>query len=580
MRRTKIVCTLGPATDSTDILRRIILAGMNVARLNFSHGSHEEHKKRIDTVKKLRQELDVPVSLLLDTRGPEVRVKTFEQGKAELKTGETFVLTADDVQGNNRIVSVTYSDLPRDIGKGDRILLDDGLIELKVINSDDHEIECMVINGGILSDNKSLNVPGVVIRLPFIAPGDESDILLGIRENVDFIAASFSRTSHDVLSIRNFLRRNRGDDIQIIAKIENREGVDNIDEILRVSDGVMVARGDMGVEIPFEEIPFIQKSIIKKANNAGKPVITATQMLDSMIRNPRPTRAEITDIANAVYDGTCALMLSGETSIGTYPVESVLTMSKIAVETERHIDYMKRFSETHGSGTKNVTSAVSYATCAAAHDLDAAAIITVTQTGHTARMVSRIRPACPIIATTVSHAIWRQLSLCWGVVPLRVELKASTDEVFSQAEEQALKSGVVSEGDLVIITGGTPVGVSGTTNTMKIQVVGDILLRGRGLCGGTVTAAVHVMTDDDLNREPFNAGDIIVIRETGDEIIPVLKDAAAIITEEPEEVSRAVTVAKALNIPIIVEAPQAAAILKSGTVVTVDADRGLVLSGF
>ena len=493
MRKTKIVCTLGPATDSEAVLRSLMLAGMNVARLNFSHGTHDEHKMRADMVKKIRDELDLPVALLLDTKGPEIRVKTFEQGSADLKAGQTFVLTTEDVTGNAGRVSVTYPGLPSDLDKGDRILLDDGLIEMKVVSLREKEVECLVVNGGTLSNRKSLNIPGVTINLPFVSDRDEADLLFGIAQDFDFIAASFSRSPADIMEIRSLLRRNGGGGIRIIAKIENRDGVNNIDGILQVSDGAMVARGDMGVEIPFEEIPAIQKSIILKANSAGKPAITATQMLDSMIRNPRPTRAEITDIANAVYDGTSAIMLSGETSIGKYPVESVMTMDRIAVETERNIDYVLRFARTHGSISKNVTSAISHATCSSAHDLQAAAILTVTQTGHTARMVSRFRPACPIVATTVSSQARRQLSLSWGIIPFCVKDGDSTDRIFSQAVDEALKNGIVKEGDLVVITGGTPVGVSGSTNTMKIQVVGDVLLRGEGMHGGLASGTLYVV---------------------------------------------------------------------------------------
>ncbi|HOO73084.1 MAG TPA: pyruvate kinase [Spirochaetota bacterium] len=579
MRKTKIVCTLGPATDSEEVLRSLMLAGMNVARLNFSHGTHDEHKMRAGMVKKIRDELDLPVALLLDTKGPEIRVKTFEHGAAELKAGQTFVLTTEEVAGNTERVSVTYPGLPSDLDKGDRILLDDGLIEMKVVSLREKEVECLVVNGGTLSNRKSINIPGVTINLPFVSDRDEADLLFGIEQEFDFIAASFSRSPADIMEIRSLLRRNGGDDIRIIAKIENRDGVNNIDGILRVSDGVMVARGDMGVEIPFEEIPAIQKSIILKANSAGKPVITATQMLDSMIRNPRPTRAEITDIANAVYDGTSAIMLSGETSIGKYPVESVMTMERIAVETERNIDYVQRFARTHGSVSKNVTSAISHATCSSAHDLQAAAILTVTQTGHTARMVSRFRPACPVVATTVSSRARRQLSLSWGITPFCVKDADSTDRIFSQAVDEALKNGIVKEGDLVVITGGTPVGVSGSTNTMKIQVVGDVLLRGEGMHGGFASGILYVEQQGAGTEELFDAGNIIVIKETTDEVIPMLRHAAAIITEEPGTLSRAVTVAKTLDIPLVAGAEHATDILKSGIAASVDAVKGLVISG-
>ncbi len=578
MRKTKIVCTLGPAVDGEESIKALMLAGMNVARINFSHGTHDEHRARADMVKKVRAELDSPVALLLDTKGPEIRIKTFEQGSVTLNAGDGFVLTTDDIIGNATRVAVTYENLPSDLSKGDRLLMDDGLIEMKVVAVRDREVECIVVNGGTLSNRKSVNIPGVRIRLPFVSARDEADLLFGIANEFDYIAASFSRTSKDILEIRSFLRKNGGDDIRIIAKIENREGVDNLDEILQVSDGVMVARGDMGVEIPFEEIPAIQKAIISRANSAGKPVITATQMLDSMIRNPRPTRAEITDIANAVYDGTSAIMLSGETSIGKYPIESVMTMARIAVETERNIDYARRFAAMHGAASRNVTSAIGHATCASAHDLEAAAILTVTQTGSTARTVSRFRPACPIVATTVSRKAFLQLSLSWGVLPLCVAPGDSTDAIFSQAVEEARKNGIVRDGDLVVITGGTQVGVSGTTNTLKIQVVGDVLVRGRGMHGESASGKLFVVKRGLESAEPFDAGDIIVIGETTDEVIPLLRNAAAIITEEQGAESKAVTVGKTLDIPVIAEAENATQILKSGIAATVDAAKGLVLS--
>jgi len=460
MRRTKIVCTLGPATDNPEVLRKMMENGMNVARLNFSHGTHEEQQKRVDIFKKIRDELNLPVALLLDTKGPEIRIGNFIDHEVELKEGQTFVLTTREVEGTNEIVSVTYSELHNDVSRGNKILIDDGLIELVVQDIQDRDMICTVKNGGKISNHKGINVPGAAIKIPYLSEKDKEDILFGIKNDVDFIAASFVRTAYDVLEIRKVLEKNGGSDIQIIAKIENREGVNNIDEIIKVSDGIMVARGDMGVEIPLEELPIIQKLLIEKCYKAGKKVITATQMLDSMIRNPRPTRAETTDVANAIYDGTSAIMLSGETAVGKYPVESLITMSRIAERTESSIDYKKRFSMEQFNVVPNVTNAISHATCTTAHDLGAAAIISVTKTGHTARMVSKFRPSCPIIATTVSKKVYRQLALSWGVYPMLSDLKETTDELFEEAVDRALESGIVKNGDLVVITAGVPVGVS------------------------------------------------------------------------------------------------------------------------
>jgi len=477
MRKTKIICTLGPSTENIDTLKQLFINGMNAARLNFSHGSHAEHKKTVDKFKKVRDELNLPVGLILDTKGPEIRIKQFEKGKVELKAGNLFTLTSEDLKGNEKIVSVTYKNLSKDVSKRDIILIDDGLIELRVLKTTDKEVQCEVINGGTISDLKGVNVPEVSINLPFIREKDKADILFAIENGFDFIAASFVRNASCIKGIKKILDKNSGDNIKIIAKIENREGVNNIEDILSVSDGIMVARGDMGVEIPFEELPGIQKDIIMKCHLAGKTVITATQMLDSMIRNPRPTRAEVTDVANAIYDGTSAVMLSGETSIGKYPIEAVLTMSKIALETERKIDYTDRFRKAHETLSRNVTNAIGHSTCSAAHTLSASAIISVTKSGRAAKAVSKYRPSCPIVAATMSKRVFNQLSLAWGVIPILTEIKGSTDEIFDQAIEGTFKSGIIKNGDLVVITGGTPVGFSGTTNTMKIHVVGDVLLQ-------------------------------------------------------------------------------------------------------
>jgi pyruvate kinase len=578
MRKTKIICTLGPATDEGDVLHQLFINGMNVARLNFSHGTHEEHLRRVEHFKKLRDDLGLPVGLMLDTRGPEIRIKQFVNNEVELAPGSMFTFTVNDVPGTEKIVTVAYGGFPGIVHKGDALLLDDGLIAMRVIGTTNTEVTCEVLNGGILSNNKKINIPGAANNLPFITDKDRDDILFGIQNDFDFIAASFVRNSNDIKDLREELRKHRGEWIKIISKIEIREGVQNIDDIIRVSDGIMVARGDMGVEIPFEELPAIQKKIIRKCYSAGKPVITATQMLDSMIRNPRPTRAEITDVANAIYDGTSAIMLSGETSIGKYPVESLLTMSKIAVETERDIDYVKRFNEIHINVSRNVTNAVCRAACETAHILNASVIVTVTKSGHTANMVSKYRPACTILAYTASRKVFNQMSLSWGVLPDLAEKKRSTDEIFLQAVSKASASKLVKNGDLIVITGGMIADVSGTTNMIKVHIVGDILLEGRGVTKMNGSGSVCVI-NEDVDVQNFNAGEVLVIKKTTDEVLEVLKNAAAIVTEEDGGDSESVIVGKALGIPVVSNAPAATEILKSGTVVTVDGSTGRIYSG-
>ncbi|OJU12278.1 MAG: pyruvate kinase [Clostridiales bacterium 43-6] len=473
MRKTKIICTLGPSTDDPNILKSLILSGMSVARLNFSHSDHAAHQERIDVLKKMRDELNMPVALLADTKGPEIRIGKFSTPKITLTEGQTFTLTTIEGIGDDKKVSISYSELPRDVSIGTRILIADGLIEMEVIRCSDIEIVCTVINGGEISSNKSINVPGIRLSMPFISSQDRADLRFAVENDFDFVAASFTRDADNILQIREELDRLNNHDIRIIAKIENSDGVSNIDSILRVSDGIMIARGDLGVEIPLEEIPVIQKKIIKKAYSAGKQVITATQMLESMIHNPRPTRAETTDIANAIYDGTSAIMLSGETAAGQYPVEAVQTMAKVAERTERDIDYKKRFRMRDDDDLCNVTDAISHATCSAAHDLSATSIITVTKSGMTARQISKYRPACTIIGCSSVPKVVRQMNLSWGVLPVHVDEKDNTDELFAHAVEVSVCSGLVKEGDLVVITAGVPLGISGTTNMMKVQVVGE-----------------------------------------------------------------------------------------------------------
>ncbi|MDD3766630.1 MAG: pyruvate kinase [Eubacteriales bacterium] len=579
MLKTKIICTLGPATDDPDVLRELMLNGMNVARMNFSHGTYEEHKKRLDAFKAMRSELGLPIAVMLDTKGPEIRVKKFKNDKTELSTGQKFVLTTRDVDGDDKEVSVTYKNLPGDLDKGNIILIDDGLVELRVEEVKGKDIICRVINGGTLSNNKSINIPGVHIHLPYISEKDKEDILFAIENDYDFISASFVRTADDILEIKKILEENNATYIDIIAKIENQEGVNNIDSILKVCGGIMVARGDMGVEIPFENLPAIQKMLIKKCYREGKRVITATQMLDSMMRNPRPTRAETTDIANAIYDGTSAIMLSGETAAGKYPVESLKAMRRIAKKTESSINYKKRFEEGNFILQTNVTNAISHATCTTAHDLGAAAIITVTKTGHTARMISKFRPACPIIAATTDERVCRQLSLSWGVYPIMTEEKQSTDELFEHAVERAVQEGKLKDGDLTVITAGVPVGISGTTNILKVHLVGHILATGTGVNSLIASGNVCCAKKTSEAVSCFNEGDILVIPSTNNDLLPIMKKATAIVVEEDGLDCHAAIVGMALEIPVIVGAASVTDILKTGTLVTVDASRGIIQGG-
>lgn len=471
MRKTKIVCTLGPATDNDDVLVGIMKSGMNVARFNFSHGTHENHKDRMEKIKKYRKELGLPIAAMLDTKGPEVRVRDFENGKVVIENGQKFTLTTKEMLGNSTMASVTYKGLPQDVSVGTSILMDDGLLELKVTDITDTDVICDVICGGPLSNHKGVNIPNVNLSMEYINDVDRNDIIFGIENGFDMIAASFVRCADDVLAIKKILKEHNCNNMKIISKIENMQGVKNIDEIIEVSDGIMVARGDMGVEIPNEDVPVMQKMIIKKVYNAGKQVITATQMLDSMVKNPRPTRAETADVANAIYDGTSAVMLSGETAAGKYPVEAVQTMARICIRTEADIDYVKRFNAIVRNDNIDITDAISHATCTTAHDLKAKAIITVTKSGRTARMVSKYRPECDIIACTMDESIGRQLNLSWGVTPIVIKEESDTFELFNQAVENAKNKGFLNEGDLAVVTAGIPLGTSGTTNMLKVEVV-------------------------------------------------------------------------------------------------------------
>ena len=471
MRKTKIICTLGPSTDDPEILEQLVEEGMNVARFNFSHGMHEVQKMRLDMLKKIRAKKDIPVAALLDTKGPEIRLGDFENGGVMLEAGQMFTLTGEKITGNENAASVSYAGLAKDVDIGTRILIDDGLVELVVLSVRYPEMQCVVRNSGYISNHKGVNAPGIHLRLEYLSEKDKEDILFGIENGVDFIAASFTRSADDIRELRRFLKRNGGEDIDIIAKIENQEGVDDIDGIIKESDGIMIARGDMGVELPEEEVPIVQKMIIKKVYEAGKRVITATQMLDSMIKNPRPTRAETTDVANAIYDGTSAIMLSGETAAGKFPVESLKTMVRIADRTERDIDYRKRFFQSERKANPDVTDAICHATCTTAHDLNAKAIITVTKSGRSARMISRYRPGCEIIGCTISEKVCRQLNLSWGVIPVLIDEKKDVFELFRHAVSVAKEKNLLKSDDIAVITSGVPIGISGTTNIMKVEIV-------------------------------------------------------------------------------------------------------------
>ena len=470
MRKTKIVCTLGPSTDKEGVLRQLLENGMNVARFNFSHGDYAEHKGRLDQLRALSEELGVPVPAMLDTKGPEIRLGTFANGVEKLVAGQKFTLTSRQIEGTNEISSITYKDLPHDVRAGGRIMLDDGLIGLHIDEVTDTDIICTVENDGVIKTKKGVNVPGVHLSMPYMSQRDREDILFGIEQGYDLVSASFARCAQDIMEIRHLLDEHNAS-MRIIAKIENQEGIDNIDEILSVADGIMVARGDLGVEIDFAEIPALQKHLIDRAMSAGKICITATQMLDSMMKNPRPTRAETTDVANAVFDGTSAVMLSGETAAGAYPVEAFQTMAKIATRTEEAIHYEKRFRDTVVNPDPSVTDAICHATCSTAYDLNDKAIVTVTKSGFSARMISRFRPACMIIGCAIDEKVCRQLNLSWGVTPLMLGEEWEVFVLFDRAITAGKKSGLLEEGDITVITSGVPIGRSGTTNMLKVHIV-------------------------------------------------------------------------------------------------------------
>lgn len=575
IRKTKIVCTMGPNLFEKHLIAPLMKAGMNVARFNFSHGTYETHQHYYDEVCRIRDELGLPVATMLDTKGPEIRVRSFKNGHVTLQNGQLFTLTTDEVEGDEERVSITYKELPQDIAVGSSILIDDGLIGMQVERIDGADIVCRVLNGGVVSNNKGVNIPNAHLSMPFISEKDHQDILFAIKNGYDFIAASFTRCADDIMQIRHILQENNCHTINIIAKIENMEGVENIDEILRVVDGVMVARGDLGVEVPLEDVPSLQKKLIQRGIAAGKPVITATQMLDSMIKNPRPTRAEATDVANAIYDGTSAIMLSGESAVGAYPVEAVETMVRIALRAEADMDYIRRFSRDTSAST-DVTNAISHATVTSAHDLNASAIITVTKSGSTARILNRYRPACVIVGCTTEKHVWRQLALSWGTVPLMIAEESNTDDLFEHAVDAAVQNGLVHDGELVVLTAGVPLGISGTTNLMKVHVVGHLLSRGQGLHGGKVVAPLCVIRNLEKDAKNFNTGDVIVCHQTTREMFSMLRKSSAIVLEDDNPEGHGAIAGMSLDIPVIIGAKNATNILKSGAVVTVDGEKGTV----
>ena len=580
MRKTKIICTLGPSTDKGDVLRELIANGMNVARFNFSHGSYEEHGGRLANLKALREELGKPVAALLDTKGPEIRLKEFKNGVEMLEAGQTFTLTTREVEGTKEICSITYKDLPHDVHEGGTIMLDDGLIMLRIEKVTDTDIPCTVLNSGKIKTKKGVNVPGVHLSMPYLSQKDREDIIFGIQNGFDFIAASFVRTAQDVYDIRNLLNE-YDSNIRIIAKIENREGVNNIDSILSAADAVMVARGDLGVEIDFTELPGIQKNIIDRSFSFGKPIVTATQMLDSMMVNPRPTRAEISDVANAIYDGTSAIMLSGETAAGAYPVEALKTMSAIAERTENEPHYRDERFKDAAHGQISVSDATAHAACLTARDVNAAAIVTVSESGNTARLLSKYRPTQPIIACVMNEQVQRQLSLSWGITSLLMGPAKSTDELIEMSTALAQKNGYLHNGELAVVTAGVPVGVSGTTNMIKIHMVGNCLSTGVGVGreNADLTSAsgkACVCRTLDEVRAKFKPGMVLVVPSTTNEMLEYVRDAAALVVEEAGLNSHAAIAGKALLKPTIVGALGACSHIRDGLDIAVDCAHGSV----
>ncbi|MGD6816836.1 pyruvate kinase [Metabacillus sp. 84] len=581
MRKTKIVCTIGPASETVEQLTALIEAGMNVSRLNFSHGDFEEHGNRIKNIREASKLTGKTVAILLDTKGPEIRTHSMQDGAIELETGNEIIVSMQEVTGTADKFSISYEGLVEDVHPGSTILLDDGLIGLEVleVNKTAGEIRTKIMNSGTLKNKKGVNVPGVSVNLPGITEKDAKDIVFGIEQGVDFIAASFVRRASDVLEIRELLEEHKAADIQIIPKIENQEGVDNINEILEVSDGLMVARGDLGVEIPAEEVPLVQKDLIKKCNALGKPVITATQMLDSMQRNPRPTRAEASDVANAIFDGTDAIMLSGETAAGQYPKEAVQTMHNIASRAEQALDYKGTLSKRREETGMSITDAIGQSVAHTALNLNVAAIVTPTESGHTARMISKYRPKAPIAAITSSESVSRKLALVWGVYSRTGQKAASTDEMLENAVQESINTGIVKHGDLIVITAGVPIGEAGTTNLMKVYIVGDILAKGQGIGRRSAFGKVVVANNAEEASAKMKDGAILVTRGTDRDMMEALNKASALIAEEGGLTSHAAVVGLSLGIPVIVGVQNATAVLEDGMEITVDGTRGAIYKG-
>ncbi|MED3962303.1 pyruvate kinase [Niallia taxi] len=581
MRKTKIVCTIGPASESIEKLTQLMEAGMNVARLNFSHGDFDEHGARIKNIREASEITGKNVAILLDTKGPEIRTNNMKDGAVELVAGNNIIVSMIEVEGNADKFSITYEGLIDDVEVGSKILLDDGLIGLEVTSIDKAagEIHTKILNTGTLKNKKGVNVPGVSVKLPGITEKDTNDILFGVEQGIDFIAASFVRRASDVLEIKQLLTDNNASHIHIIPKIENQEGVDNIDEILEVSDGLMVARGDLGVEIPAEEVPLVQKSLIKKCNILGKPVITATQMLDSMQRNPRPTRAEASDVANAIFDGTDAIMLSGETAAGTYPIEAVQTMNNIASRAETALNYKEILSKRSRDVEPNITDSIGQSVAHTALNLDVKAVITPTASGQTARMISKYRPEAPIVAVTYDAHILRQLALVWGVYPRLSTRSESTDEMLDVAIQESVNSSIVTHGDTVVITAGLPVGETGTTNIMKIHVVGDILAKGQGIGRKTAYGKAIIANNAKDALDKVTQGSVLVTTGTDRDMVPALEKCSALITEEGGLTSHAAVVGLNLGIPVIVGVENATEIFTDGQEITVDSRIGTIYSG-
>lgn len=580
MKKTKIVCTLGPASDTTEILTELINAGMNVARFNFSHGSHEEHLERFNKLKAAREETGKLVAILLDTKGPEIRTHEIENNQAELIQGTTVRIAMNEIVGNAEKFSVSYPELINDVELGTKILIDDGLIELNVtaIDHENQEIVTEVLNSGTIKTKKGINVPNTQLNLPGITEKDESDIRFGAKQGIDFVAASFVRRASDVMEIRAVLEDEGYYNVKIISKIENEEGVSNIDEILAVSDGIMVARGDLGVEIPTEDVPIVQKQIIKKCNQAGKPVITATQMLDSMQRNPRPTRAEAGDVANAIFDGTDAVMLSGETAAGDYPVEAVKTMASICSRTEDALVGQDAFT-LKAYDNDDLTEAIGQSVGHTARNLGIKTIVAATSSGHTANMIAKYRPQAHILAATFDENSARTLALTWGVEPFVIEKPGSTDEMLDSAIALSQEKGYAKEGDLIIITAGVPVGESGTTNIMKIQVIGTQLVKGQGVGSGNFIGKAVLAEDAKTANEQAVVGSVLVVKSTDKDYTPAIEKAGAIIVEQGGITSHAAVIGLEKGIPVIVNAVDALNRIKNNELITVDARRGVVYRG-